>query len=543
MTSPTSPSGTPPPAAPPSGPRKAGGPPKGVFIAAGAVLIGALVAGAFVMGRRSGTGSGSGSSFSTGERQGPPTAGATVEGMPEVPTEAVKMDVPGSAAPAAVWVDVYAPGKVRDAMARNAWLKQTLSQPVGKGFIGGWAAFFGTTGEDLKADFKGAVLDVVAGRLLDVPFRAVWFSGDARAGTPAFILPRPDSASASAWQALDKVARRSEMTAEGCPGGEGQAPAGGFHLSRWLVAEQTLWAARSEDRLVLARHPVVVLQGLCTGLPKLDGDSGVDVEVGFDAKSYGREAQLLGHVLGLGEHTRLQFAVEGDRLVGKGIAGELMDGPARLDSAPLSDDLLRLIPEDAPVLLTLQLKLPASLEPDALKTFWKVDGGGKGPTVTRQVAVVWTPRGDSSLPMALSLLWGRKEDAPALEKLFTGGSHTLQRATLCNHVALASTAEELERLRRACEGKSPNLLNAAGPVVAGLRTPASVSLGVNLGRLLSGLTRDGYASEVRAGRDAPLPKAVPPEIEAARRDLESLPYLGLHGTVKGDALVPGGFGS
>ena len=44
------------------------------------------------------------------------------------------------------------------------------------------------------------------------------------------------------------------------------------------------------------------------------------------------------------------------------------------------------------------------------------------------------------------------------------------------------------------------------------------------------------------GRKKPLPRAAPPEVEAARRDLETLPYLGLRGTVKGAALVPGGFG-
>lgn len=540
MTSPSSPpGGTPPPAAPPP----PSGPPKGLLIALVAVLVVGAGVGAFFLGRRTaGPGGGSSSPFTTGERQGPPTAGATVEGLPEVPSEPVKMDVPGTAAPAAVWVDVHAPAKVRDALARNAWLKDSLDKPLGKGFVGGWAAFFGSTGEDLKAGFKGAVLDVVAGQLLDVPFRTVWFNGDARAGTPAFIVPRPSTTSTAAWQGLDGVAKRGAMTAEGCPGGEGAVPSGGFQMSRWLVAEQTLWAARAQDRLVLARHPVVVLQGLCAPLPELKADGGVDVELGFDPEVYGREAQLLGHVLGLGADTRLQFGVEGDRLVGRGIAGELMDGPARLDSAPLSDDLLKLVPEETPVLLALQLKLPESLTPESLMAFWK-EGGGKGPTRTRQVAVVWTPRGDTAMPMELALLWGRPEDRAEVEALFSGGVYSLKKDAFCNHVVMASSDEELERLRKACEGRSPNLLNAAGPVVAGLRAPTSVAFGVNTGRLLSGLAMDGYTSETRVGRNAPMPKAAPPEIEAARRDLESLPYLGLRGTVKGDTLVPGGFGS
>lgn len=529
MTSPSSP----PPAAPP--PRR--GPPKAALIGLLTALIGAAVAGGYLLGRRGKSGGFSGGApLVTGERQGPPSAGAAVEGMPEA--QVATMEVPGTAAPAAVWVDVHHPGKVREALAGNAWLKEQLGKPLGQGFVGGWAAFFGSTGEDLKAEFKGAVLDVVANQLLDAPFRVVWFAGDARASTPAFIVPKPGGATTSAFDALDKVANRGGMNAASCPGGA----AGTYEMKRWLVAEQTLWAARTEDRMVLARHPVAVLEGLCTPLPELEAKDPVDVELGFDPDAYGREVQLLTSIVGLAPGARLQFGVEGNKLVGRGIAGELMEGPARLDAAPLSDDLLKLVPEDTPVLLALQLKLPESLEPETLKGFWQ-EGGGKGATRTRQVALVWTPRGDSSLPVEMAVLWGRSEDKAALEGLFSGGYNKLVSGTACNHVVLASNAAELERLTKACEGKTPNLLNAAGPVVAGFRAPTSVAFGVNTGRLLSGLTMDGFWSESRVGRNAPMPKAAPPEIEAARRDLESLPYLGLRGTVQGDSLVPGGFGS
>ncbi|MFP2930683.1 hypothetical protein ACLESO_36885 [Pyxidicoccus sp. 3LG] len=437
---------------------------------------------------------------------------------------------------------MHQPGKLRDALAKNAWLKEQLAKPLGQGFVGGWAAFFGSTGEDLKGEFQGAVLDLVAGRLLNAPFRTVWFAGDARASTPAFILPRPMATATSAYEAMDSVASRGVMTAASCPGGSGTVPANGFEMKRWLVAEQTLWAARTEDRLVLARHPVAVLQGLCTDLPELEAKDGVDVELGFDPDAYGRETQLLTHILGLAPGARLQFGVEGDKLVGRGIAGSLAEGPVRLDAAPLSDDLLRLVPEDTPVLLAVQLKLPESLGEGSLKKFWE-EGGGKGPTRTRQVALVWTPRGDSAMPLEMALLWGRVEDQTALGTLFSEGYNRLVTGSFCNHVVMASTDAELERLRKACEGKTPNLLNAAGPVVAGLRAPTSMAFGINTGRLLSGLTMDGFLSESRAGRNAPIPSAAPPEIEAARRDLESLPFLGLRGTVQGDSLVPGGFGS
>ncbi|MBZ4330789.1 hypothetical protein [Corallococcus sp. AS-1-12] len=526
---------------PVSPPPPAGGGGKGPSSAARIALIGALVVGvgvgAFVLGRKSG-GGGSGPAFSSGEPKGPPTAGATVEGMPEVSSS--KMEVPGAAALPALWVDVHSPAKVRDALARNAWLKSQWEKPLGQGFTSGWAAFLGSTGADLKASFKGAVLDVVVGQLLDTPFRTVWFTGDARVGTPALIVPKANKTARAAWDSLDAVAKRGELVADGCPASTGEVPDGGFHLSRWLVAEQTVWAARTEDRLVLSRHPVVVLQALCAALPELDGELGVDVEVGFDANAYGREAQLFTHVLGLGEDTRLQLGVDGDRLVAKGIAGKV-SGTWVATGKPLSDDLLKLVPEDTPVLFAFQLMLPESLEPAQLKAFWK--GESRAPMRARQVAVAWTPRGSASMEPELALLWGDEKDAEGLSALFSGGARTLVRATLCKHVVLATSQPEVERLQKACEGRAPNMLNAAGPVVAGLRAPSTVVLGVNTGRLLSGLAMDGYTSEARVDRSSPMPKALPPEIEAARRDLEALPYLGFRGNAQGYVMASEGFGT
>ncbi|WP_342378311.1 hypothetical protein NVS55_02990 [Myxococcus stipitatus] len=537
MTSPSSPPPGPPPAASP--PPQRGGPNKGLLVGIVVAVVAVVAVGAFLLGRRSGS-SDSGDGTHTPLVAGGKSEGeAQVEGLPE-PTTA-DMTVPDNAAPEAFWVDVLHPAKVRDALASNTWLRSQLSQPLGKGFVGGWAAFLGSTGEDLKGGFNGAVLDLLVGKLGNAPFRVMWFAGDARASTPAFIVPEAKESMLTAFNVLDAVARRGTLVAKTCPGGSPTSVAEGFEVKRWLVAEQTLWAGKSADRVVLARHPVAVLQGLCMESPKLEPEDGVDVEVGLYADLLGRESQLLGHVLGMGPLTRLQFGVEGDRLVGKGIAGELKEGVAHLDTAPLSEDLLKLVPEETPVLFAVQLKLPEVLNTETLKAFW--ESGGKGPTRTRQVAVVWTPRGDSALPQDVALVWGRQEDATSLQVLFAGGSRQVVSATVCKHVVLASSEAELSALRAACEGKKPSLLNAAGPVVAGLKEPGSVVVGVNLGRMLSGLTMDGYLSEARVGRNAPMPKTVPPEIEAARRDLESLPYLGLRGTVRGDSLVPGGFGS
>src|SRR5690606_37780670 len=139
----------------------------------------------------------------------------------------------------------------------------------------------------------------------------------------------------------------------------------------------------------------------------------------------------------------------------------------------------------------------------SLKAYW-AGKPYKGATRTRQVALAWTPRGDASLPQEVALLWGRTEDAVALQSILSG-PNSLWRGDACGHHVLASTEEVLNRLRRAFEGKVPNMLNAAGPVVQGLREPASVAFGLNTGKLLSLLTADGYLSEQQVGVKKPLP--------------------------------------
>ena len=526
---------------PPASPPPPKGPPKALLIGIGIAVLIVVATVAFILGRR-GTGpSGSGT--------GTPVAGASdsqtgpAVQLPPAPETPGEMQVASEVAFPAVWVDVYSPARVREALVANPWLKDQLQKPLGQGFVGGWAAFLGSTGEDLGTKaLQGKVFDSVAGQMLGAPFRVVWFSLENPAGTPAIVVPAPTDAGKAAYEALGKVARRNSMKAAQCPGGNAEGvPEGGFEVSRWLIAEQALWTARRGERMVFARHPAVVLEALCADEALMKpgpAPKGVDLEVAFASARLGREAMDLGHVLGLGPDVRMQFGVEGNRLVGRGLAGALQQ--ARLDSAALSEDLLKLVPEETPVLLALQLKLPETLTPDNLKAFWT--NAYQGPTQTRPVALVWTPRGDANLPTEVALLWGRMEDAEALGQMFSG-KNVLERATLCNHQVLASSADVLGRVRKACEGKSPNMLNAAGPVVQGLRAPGSVAFGVNTGRLLGLLLADGYASEQRAGAGKPLQRTAPPEIEAARRDLETLPYIGLRGTVQGDSLVPGGFGS
>lgn len=526
---------------PPVPPPPDRGIPKAILVALVTVVVSGVGVGAFVLGRRS-VGSGADGTPEDSSSGPPriPSAGATVEGMPEPPAPR-PLSIPVQGSPA-VWVDVYSPAKVRGALVENRWLQEQMRKPLGQGFASSWAAFFGSTGEDLKASFKGAVFDVVAGQILDSPFRALWFVGAEDSNAPVFIVPEPSRGATAAYEAMDNVASRGGFTADKCPYGASPSikpPEGGFKIARWLVAEASLYAGRTEDRLVVARQPAMVLRGLCTELAEQKAPSGVDLELGFDSLYLGRELTFLSHVLGLKRDTRLQFAAEGNRLVARGIAGSF-ERTVHLDAAPLSDDLLRLVPADMPVLIALQLKLPESLEGAKVKAYW--EGEDAGPVRTRQVALVWVPRGDAELGHEFALLWGRVEDGPALQNMFNGGNPLMQ-ATLCKHQVLASEATVLHRLRQACDGKAPNLLNAASPVVAGLRAPGSVTIGVNTGQLLSQLLADGYWSEQQLGRKAPVPDAAPPEIEAARRDLETLPYVGLRGTAQGDSLVPGGFGS
>jgi hypothetical protein len=529
------------PPVPPASPPPKSGVPKALLVALVTVVVSGVGVGAFVLGRRS---AGPGSSSSEGtESSGPggvQSAGARVEGMPPPPPPR-PLNISSQGTPA-VWVDVYQPAKVRNALVENRWLQEQMKKPLGQGFASSWAAFFGSTGEDLKATFKGAVFDVVAGQILDSPFRAQWFVGDSDMNAPAFIVPSPSNTAVAAYEAMDQVANRGGFTADKCPDDASQstkAPEGGFKIARWLVGEQSLYAGRTADRLVVARQPSMVLRGLCAEPVKQEAPAGVDLELGFNSEVLGRETVFLTHALGLENGTRLQFGADGTRLVARGITGPLMDS-VRLDAAPLSDDLLKLVPSDMPVLLALQLKLPESLEGAKIKAYW--EGEDAGPVRTRQIALVWAPRGDADLGHEFAILWGRMEDGPTLKTMFNGGN-ALVRATLCKHEVMASGPDVLQRLQKACEGKSPNLLNAAGPVVQGLRAPGSVTIGLNTGHLLSQLLADGYWSEQQLGKKAPVPASAPPEIEAARRDLETLPYIGLRGTVQGNSLVPGGFGS
>jgi hypothetical protein len=438
---------------------------------------------------------------------------------------------PAALSEPAVWVDVRAPAKVRDALRSNKWLREALDKPLGKGFLGSWAAFLGSRGEDLRAAFKGAVYDAAVQPLFAQPFRIAWYTGRDATSSPALIVPAPSDALRLSFAALDQAARKGAV-ASSCPGEHG-AP--GILIGRWVVAEHVLFVGQREDRIVVARHPAAVLQAYCAREATVPA-AGPDVEVALAPERVGRGAQSLASALGVHGPLRLQLAVEGDRLVAAGLAAELQGAPRLAQAAP-PPSLLQLVPASAPVVLSASVLLPEKLDAASLRGFL---AGAGGPALQRQVTFLWWPRGDARLQHEVALLWSRPEDDAGLAAIFNG-KNKLTGATLCGQVAMASQPAVLDRLRRACEGQEPGLRDLGSGVVRGLSQRSSISLSVNLGRALSQLASDGYWSEQEGAPGAH--GAAPADVEEALRALSALPFLGFAGTADKSALVPKGFGS
>jgi hypothetical protein len=428
-----------------------------------------------------------------------------------------------------VWIDVHAPAAVFRAARANPWLARALSEPLGQGFSSGWTAFLGTRGTDLAGAFEGTVIDLVATKLLADPFRVVLYAGPGATGVPAVIVPKPSSSSRAAFELLEAAARSGRFEAARCPG-EAADREEKITVSRWLVADHAVFAGEGEDRLALARNPIAVVQALCAAPPDAPAEEDVDVSISFARAGLGREAELAAALLGLGPAPRFLFAAERDRLAPRGIAGELAE-PNRLAAAAPPEGLLRAIPGDAGLLVLATLNLPDPLDRAALKEHLAKTYRGK--LAARTVALVWNPRGAAARDTEVALVWPER-DTRALLDAFSGPNRMIQRRA-CGHVLLASTGALAGAMERACSGKAPSLLNAAPAVVQGVREPASLEVGLNLGLVLSRLLGDAYAAERGAA------KGVSPEIESARRLLEELPFIGLRGVAKDGALVPGGF--
>ncbi|MGC4118468.1 MAG: hypothetical protein QM765_28720 [Myxococcales bacterium] len=456
-----------------------------------------------------------------------PASLPVVEGLPAPKND--KALEPPKPKPVSVVFDVHQPGKLREAFAKNDWLHQVASEPLGVGFAGPWAAFLRTRGEDVKAPFSGPVFDVLASKALSRPFRVVWFAGGQ---TPAVVVPDAGEFGVAAFDSLQFASRG--IAHSSCPFGLKK-----IEVHRLLLAEHAVYATRQGSQLIFARLPGMVVQAACAGLPKMAPKEGVDAELALFPEPFGREAQFLHQVLGLSGPPHLQLAFDGGRLVPVGLDAKLMR-PGNLGAAALPDSMLRMIPERTPVVLAARLRLPELLEPAVLSK--AIDLSQRADReVPREVVLLWTPRGDAAKPSELALLWSRPEDSEALDRLFDG-PNDLAFAKVCGHLAFASSKDLLGQIQRSCRGEAPSKLHASPAVVAGLRAKASVLLEFDLGPLLSRLVEDGWATSLEKADAAKKPKP-PPEIEDAKRRLEELPDLGFSGTKNDNVLVPGGFRS
>lgn len=473
--------------------------------AAAVVIAAAVGTTIFVRARRART---------AAEARHPGAAAQTLQAGEEAPTPAV-------------WIDVHAPAAAWKAARDGAWLRKALADPLGQGFASSWSAFLGTRGTDLAGAFEGTVLDLVAQKLVADPFRVVFLSGGEATGTPAVLIPKPSGAARGAFELLEGASRNGRYDAARCPGAEQDLPEK-LEVSRWLVADHAIFAARRDGRMALARNPVAVVQALCADLPPMKAERGVDVSLTVAPAALGREAQLGAALLGLSATSSFLFGVEGERLVPRGIAGKL-DVPARLQAAAPSKELLQLLPGDSGLVLLATLNLPDALDRQSLKDH--LAGTYRGRLAARTVAVVWNPSPGAT---QVALAWPER-DARALREAFTGPNRLVEKRA-CGHVVLASTGALASAMERSCAGKAPSLLNGAPAVVSGLEAPVSLGVNVNVGLALSRLLGDAWAAEHAKGPASP-------EIESARRLLEELPFIGLRGVAQGGALTPGGFRS
>jgi hypothetical protein len=431
----------------------------------------------------------------------------------------------GEVPEAAFWIDVHTPAVAWKAARESAWLKKAMAEPLGQGVSSGLAAFLGTRGTDLAGAFEGTVLDLVMAKLLADPFRVTYVAGADATGVPAFLVPKPSSAARGAFELLEGATQHGRYQLAACPGGKGSA----IEVSRWLVADHAVFAGEFDGRIALAGNPKAVAQVLCLSLPEMKAEKGVDVTVTVSREGLGHEANLGAELLGVSDVTTFQFGIEGTQLVPRGIAGKL-EQPKRLEAAAPKDELLKLVPGDAGFVLVATLNLPEPLDAGALQQH--LDGKYQGKLSPRTVAVVWNPRpGDPEVAVA----WPDR-DAKFLKSAFGGGPSKIFEKQACGHVLLASSGALASTMERACGGKIPSLLNGAPAVVAGLKQPVSLGVNVNVGQVLSRALGDAWAAEHGKGPGSP-------EIESARRLLEELPFMGLRGVTKGDALEPGGFRS
>jgi hypothetical protein len=472
----------------------------------------------------------------------PPTVSATGTTIYGAPAVAAPVDIGtlDNLPLASVIVSINEPARVWRLARDNAWFQDVLDKPLGRGFLGTWAGFLSTRGDQIQAEFKGMVIEHLAERVLAEPFRAVWFSAGGRTtGKPAIILEEPSNSVRGAFALLDKVATRGTFTAAQCYNGEPpedreverSLELEEITIKRWLLADHAVYAALQDDRMVIGRRATLVLQGMCADLPQTEPMKGSAFEVGFISDALGRGANLMTHLLGVDEAPRIAFGIRDGNLVPLGIQADVV-AAGHLETGKLNPALLRAIPEEAPVVFTMQLALPRELHREALRGFF---AGAKSETTTRQIAVIWYPSGESDGVMDIALLWSNRGDGDFVDEMFGGD---LIAGGGCAIMVRCTSDEICASIQRTCAGKDPSVLQAAPAVKDGWQGETSIALGIQVGRALSDITVDAYLEE-HGSND----KRLPPEIQEVKRQLRALPFFAVSGKVQGQALVPGGFRS
>jgi hypothetical protein len=489
-----------------------------------------------------------------------PSEVSTSTSTPTVTDRSWKVKQPlevGPIAPTGVWFDVAKPQALKSVLTENAWLKATVDEPLGRGFLGGWSGFLGSAGAEvgLQKLTQGVIGDLVTDAVLVQPMRLAWFSGWG-GSTPALIIPQPTEALTTTFAAVRGAVERGGWYVDGCPGEppppptpqppaptEGQdarvvaevVPSNRLEISRLVVADQPVFAALARERLVFSKDAQSVVHALCGANPTVTQAPGADVVVGLTPAQVGRDVQVFAGLVGLKGAPTVAFKVEGSALRPIGLAGELASA-GRLDTVAIPDATWALVPEDLPVAAAVNLKLPKALSTASLEAFY---GGTSADLATRQVLLLWQPHGDAKAKTEVALVWSDVADKEALQQLLSGPNR-MEVKVVCERLVASSTPTLLSRIEAACTGKAPSLLFAQPAVVAGLKAPASVGAVVDLGRFFAGLLDEGFASDPATTHKK---GEVPVEIEAAKKRLRELPRFGVFGDVQGQNLAPRGFSS
>lgn len=461
-----------------------------------------------------------------------------------------------------VWLDVTSPAALRTVLRENAWLKSTVDEPLGRGFLGGWAGLLGTAADDvgLQKLSQGVVADLIADHVLVQPTRLTWFSGWG-GGAPAAVVPAPAATLVATFDALKAGLERGGYIAAGCPGepvpptpepvAEGtdagvQAVAvnpNRIDISRLLVADVAVYATHTRGRLVFSKDEYSVVNAVCAPVPEIKATPGSDVVIGLATDHMGRDVHALSALLGLGKVPTLAMRIDGSRLVPVGIDAALAK-PGRLEASVIPKETWKLVPEDVPVAVGINLRLPRTLGTPELTAFWQSDSDAG--LVARHALLLWQPRGDDKATTEVAVVWSDVADRAGLEEIFKG-KNAMTIRTICDRVVASSSTDLMARMEAACTGTAPSMLFAQPAVVTGLSQPWSVGVVVDSGKLLSGLMMDSWKKDAAAGGKKAATQSIPPEIDDARKKLLELPRFGFVGTRApqgaAQALAPRGFSS